>query len=83
MFSKHGWLVLIWGILFLPVGFGIQVIAKRLLNFFPEEMRILCLLPIPHLPSFFRQIADADHITAPHDEQPFNRVFKFTYISGP
>ena len=27
MFSKHGWLVLLWGILLLPVGFGIQAIA--------------------------------------------------------
>lgn len=27
MFSKQGWLVLIWGILLLPVGFGIQAIA--------------------------------------------------------
>jgi hypothetical protein len=27
MFSKQGWLVLIWGIVLLPVGFGIQAIA--------------------------------------------------------
>ena len=27
VFSKHGWLVLLWGILLLPVGFGIQAIA--------------------------------------------------------
>jgi hypothetical protein len=27
MFSKKGWLVLLWGILLLPVGFGIQAIA--------------------------------------------------------
>lgn len=27
MFSKQGWMVLIWGILLLPVGFGIQAIA--------------------------------------------------------
>lgn len=27
MFSKRGWLVLIWGIVLLPVGFGIQAIA--------------------------------------------------------
>lgn len=27
MFSKHGWLVLIWGIVLLPVGFGLQAIA--------------------------------------------------------
>jgi hypothetical protein len=27
IFSKHGWLVLLWGILLLPVGFGIQAIA--------------------------------------------------------
>lgn len=27
MFSKQGWLVLIWGILLLPVGFGLQAIA--------------------------------------------------------
>ena len=27
IFSKHGWLVLLWGILLLPVGYGIQAIA--------------------------------------------------------
>ena len=27
MFSKHGWLVMLWGILLLPVGFGLQAIA--------------------------------------------------------
>jgi hypothetical protein len=27
MFSKQGWLVLLWGILLLPVGFGVQAIA--------------------------------------------------------
>lgn len=27
MFSKRGWMVLLWGILLLPVGFGIQAIA--------------------------------------------------------
>jgi hypothetical protein len=27
MFSKQGWLILIWGILLLPIGFGIQAIA--------------------------------------------------------
>lgn len=27
MFSKQGWLVLIWGILLLPIGFGIQAIG--------------------------------------------------------
>jgi hypothetical protein len=27
LFSKRGWLVLLWGILLLPVGFGIQAIA--------------------------------------------------------
>jgi hypothetical protein len=27
IFSKRGWLVLLWGILLLPVGFGIQAIA--------------------------------------------------------
>jgi hypothetical protein len=27
MFSKGGWLVLLWGIMLLPVGFGIQAIA--------------------------------------------------------
>jgi hypothetical protein len=27
MFSKRGWLVLLWGILLLPVGFGIQAFA--------------------------------------------------------
>ena len=27
IFSKRGWLVLLWGILLLPIGFGIQAIA--------------------------------------------------------
>jgi hypothetical protein len=27
MFSKRGWMVLLWGILLLPVGFGLQAIA--------------------------------------------------------
>lgn len=27
MFSKRGWLVLLWGIVLLPIGFGIQAIA--------------------------------------------------------
>jgi hypothetical protein len=27
MFSKRGWLVLLWGILLLPIGFGIQSVA--------------------------------------------------------
>jgi hypothetical protein len=27
MFSKRGWLVLLWGIMLLPIGFGIQAIA--------------------------------------------------------
>jgi hypothetical protein len=27
MFSKQGWLVLLWGLLLLPIGFGIQAIA--------------------------------------------------------
>ena len=27
MFAKEGWLILIWGLLFLPIGFAIQAIA--------------------------------------------------------
>jgi hypothetical protein len=27
MFSKQGWLVLIWGLLFLPIGFAVQAVA--------------------------------------------------------
>jgi hypothetical protein len=27
MFSKHGWMVLLWGIMLLPLGFGVQAIA--------------------------------------------------------
>jgi hypothetical protein len=27
MFSKRGWLVLLWGIMLLPIGFGIQAVA--------------------------------------------------------
>jgi hypothetical protein len=36
MFTKQGWLVLLWGILFLPIGFAIQAIALLKTNTFPR-----------------------------------------------
>lgn len=36
MFSKQGWLVLIWGIVLLPVGFGIQAVGLLLTDAFPR-----------------------------------------------
>ena len=36
MFTKQGWLVLLWGIVFLPIGFAIQTIALLKTNAFPR-----------------------------------------------
>ncbi len=43
MFTKKGWLVLLWGILFLPIGFAIQTIALLKTNTFPRRQGILFL----------------------------------------
>jgi hypothetical protein len=44
MFSFKGWLVLLWGILFLPVGFAIQAIALIKTRVFPRWGGILFLI---------------------------------------
>jgi hypothetical protein len=46
MFSKNGWLVLIWGILFLPVGFGIQAIALLKSKALPTWQSLLFLVGV-------------------------------------
>jgi hypothetical protein len=44
MFSKAGWLVLLWGLLFLPIGFAIQAIALLKTNVFPRWQSSLFLI---------------------------------------
>jgi hypothetical protein len=44
MFTKQGWLVLLWGMIFLPVGFAIQAIALLKTNTFPRWQSILFLM---------------------------------------
>ena len=44
MFTKQGWLVLLWGMIFLPVGFAIQAIALLKTNTFPRWQSILFLI---------------------------------------
>jgi len=46
MFSKQGWLVLIWGILLLPVGFGIQAIGLLTSNALPRWQSVLFLIGV-------------------------------------
>jgi hypothetical protein len=46
MFTKQGWLVLLWGILFLPIGFTIQSIALLKTNTFPGWQSILFLIGV-------------------------------------
>ncbi|MDX1286053.1 MAG: hypothetical protein R3182_13620, partial [Draconibacterium sp.] len=46
MFSKEGWLVLIWGLLFLPIGFTMQAIALLKTNSIPRWQAILFLVGI-------------------------------------
>ena len=36
MFSKNGWMVMLWGIVLLPVGFGMQAIALFKTGSFPH-----------------------------------------------
>jgi hypothetical protein len=43
MFTKQGWLALLWGILLLPIGFTIQAIALLATNTFPRWQSILFL----------------------------------------
>jgi hypothetical protein len=46
MFSKEGWLVLLWGILLLPLGFGIQAIALLKSQTLPRWQSILFLIGV-------------------------------------
>jgi len=46
MFTKQGWLVLLWGILFLPIGFAIQAIALLKTHTFPRWQSILFLIGV-------------------------------------
>jgi hypothetical protein len=46
MFSKQGWLVLVWGIVFLPIGFAIQAIALLKTQAFPRGQSILFLIGV-------------------------------------
>jgi len=46
MFTKQGWLVLLWGILFLPIGFAIQAIALLKTNTLPLWQSILFLIGV-------------------------------------
>jgi hypothetical protein len=46
MFSKEGWLVLIWGLLFLPIGFAIQAIALVRSRAIPRWQSILFLIGV-------------------------------------
>ena len=46
MFTKQGWLVLLWGISFLPIGFAIQAIALIKTNMIPRWQSILFLIGV-------------------------------------
>jgi hypothetical protein len=46
MFTKQGWLLLVWGIVCLPIGFAIQAIALFKTNTFPRWQSILFLIGV-------------------------------------
>jgi len=46
MFSKGGWLVLLWGILLLPIGFAIQAVALLKEHSLPRWQSVLFLLGV-------------------------------------
>lgn len=46
IFSKGGWLVLLWGILLLPVGFGIQAVALLKSHSLPRWQSFLFLIGV-------------------------------------
>lgn len=46
MFSKNGWMVMLWGIVLLPVGFGMQAIALFKTGSFPHGKGILFLIGV-------------------------------------
>ena len=47
MFSKSGWMVLLWGILLLPIGFGAQAIALLRSKAVPRWQGLLFLIGVP------------------------------------
>jgi hypothetical protein len=46
MFSKRGWLVLLWGILLLPIGFGMQAVALLKSKSMPRWQSLLFLVGV-------------------------------------
>lgn len=46
MFSLRGWLVLLWGILLLPIGFGIQAVALVKSRAIPRWQSVLFLVGV-------------------------------------
>ena len=46
MFSKKGWMKLLWGILLLPVGFAIQAVGLLQVNALPRWQSILFLIGV-------------------------------------
>ena len=46
MFTKKGWLVLLWGIVLLPIGFAIQTIALLTTHTFPGWQSIFFLIGV-------------------------------------
>ena len=46
LFTKQGWLVLLWGIVFLPIGFAIQAIALIKTQSLPRWQSILFLIGV-------------------------------------
>lgn len=46
MFAKKGWLVLLWGILLLPIGFAMQAIALLKSRLLPRWQSILFLIGV-------------------------------------
>jgi hypothetical protein len=46
MFEKRGWLMLLWGILLLPIGFGIQAVALIRSKLLPRWQGLLFLIGV-------------------------------------
>ena len=46
IFSKQGWLVLLWGILLLPLGFAIQAVALLRSRILPRWQSVLFLIAV-------------------------------------
>lgn len=46
MFSKEGWLVILWGMIFLPVGFAVQAVALIKTRSLPQWQGVLFLIGV-------------------------------------